>query len=198
MSRVIAVVFLALVATGCSGNGDAGPTAKPDAVVANAPQITMALGNAHVVGAAPGVTASGRVDFVTGADTLTVAGLKKDAAPFGVTEPAAMIDLLRGVVDVKAYGGAEVQGEGTKRYEVDINLPKAIAATPPTRRADLQKLNGVVGADEKLWADVFIDKSGRVRRILIPVHTASNRPYGEDQTEPQEVSVDYSNFGSAR
>ena len=195
-----ALVFVALAtgAAACDGKGDAGPTGKPDTVVRKAPDLTFATKNAHVVGAAPDVTATGRVNFVTGGDALTVRGRKRATPPFGVTEPAAVIDLLRGVVDVRGYGGAEVQGEGTKRYEVDIDLAKAIAATPEARRADLHHLDGLLGPDDELWADVFVDKAGRIRRILLPVHTASNRPYGDDQSIPQMVSVDYSNFGSIR
>ena len=185
-------------AAACAGGGDAGPTAKPDTVVAAAPDTTMAAHTARVVGAAPNVTATGRVDFLTGADRLRVRGLKPDDPPFGVEQPAAVIDLLRGVVHVRAYGGAEVQGEGTKRYEVDIDLAKAIRATPEARRADLRVLDGLVGPDDELWADVFVDRTGRVRRVLLPVHTESNRPYGDDQSIPQMVSVDYSDFGSAR
>jgi hypothetical protein len=194
-----ALLFVALVGTtpACSGNGDAGPTGHPDAVVAAAPDVTTATNSAHVVGAAPNVTATGRVDFRTGVDSLKLSGLDKAKPPFGVTQPAAVIDLLRGVVDVRAYGGAEVQGEGTKRYEVDIDLEKAIAATPEARRADLHVLDGLVGDDEEVWADVFVDRNGRVRRVLLPVHTESNRPYGDDQSIPQMVSVDYSDFGSA-
>ena len=82
-------------------------------------------------------------------------------------EPAATLDLLRGVEAVRSYGGAEVQGIGTKRYEVDIDLAKAIAATPVERRADLHLLDGKLGDDKELWADVFVDTQGRVRRILL-------------------------------
>jgi hypothetical protein len=192
-------VFVALAATACNGRGDAGPTGNPNAVVAKAPDITFATKNAHVEGAAPGVTASGRVNFATGGDDLTVRGRRKDGPPFGVTQPAAVVDLLRGVVRVRAYGGAEVQGEGTKRYEVDIDLFKAITSTPVgPRRIELHALDGLVGPDRKVWADVFIDKAGRVRRVLLPVHTQTTRPYGQSQIIPAEVSVDYSDFGGPR
>ncbi|MEY2419279.1 MAG: hypothetical protein QOG90_1959 [Actinomycetota bacterium] len=196
--RALAVLVVACAAlTACGGGGDAGPTGKPDAVVSHAPDLTMSTGTAHVLGAAPDVTATGRVNFATGADALALRGRKRAHPPFGVTEPAAVIDLLRGVVHVRAYGGAEVQGDGTKRYEVDIDLSKATAATPEARRADLHELDGLLGADRELWADVFVDKAGRIRRVLLPVHTASNRPYGDDQSIPQMVSVDYSDFGSS-
>jgi hypothetical protein len=127
----------------------------------------------------------------------SVRGLKRDAPPFGVTQPAAVVDLLRGVVHVRAYGGAEVQGEGTKRYEIDVDLAKAMAATPAGARRDvLQLLEGRLGPDDKIWGDVFIDGAGRIRRILLPVHTETDRPYGQSQIIPPMVSVDYSDFGS--
>ena len=166
--------------------------------MAAAPDVTVGTGTARVVGAAPNVTASGRVDFTTGADTLVPEGRAAEKPPFGVLHPAAVVDLLRGVVDVRAYGGAEVQGEGTKRYEVDIDLAKALAATPEERRADLRLLDGALGDDDLLWADVFIDGKGRVRRVLLPVRTEMDRPYGDDKRIPRLVSLDYSNFGSKR
>jgi hypothetical protein len=196
--RLLALFVVAALATACSGGGDAGPTGKPDAVVGHAPDRTIATKTAHVVGAGPEVTATGRVNFVTGGDALTVRGRNTASVPFGVTQPAAVIDLLRGVVDVRSYGGAEVQGEGTKRYEVNIDLGKAIAATPAPRRAELHLLDGLLGADRQLWADVFIDKAGRIRRVLLPVHTETTRPYGQSQIIPAEVSVDYSDFGSTQ
>ncbi|MEY2425071.1 MAG: hypothetical protein QOI61_643 [Actinomycetota bacterium] len=159
-----------------------------------APDVTAAEHTAHVVAAAPGVTATGLVAFETGVDDLKPEGLKRATPPFGVTDPGAVLDLLRGVVSVRSYGGVEVQGEGVKRYEVDIDLAKAISATTPARRDDLHKLDGQLGADNKLWADVFVDGKGRVRRVLLPVQTDMIRPYGDDKRIAQLVSVDYS-FG---
>lgn len=198
LPRRVAVAVAVLLAAGtgaCVGGGEPGPTAHPDKVVRAAPGITFALGAARVVGAAPGITATGSIVFATGADDLEVAGPLKTEAPFGVTEPVAVLDLLRGVVKVTSYGGAEVQGIGTKRYEVDIDLAKAIAATPEQRRADLHILDGKLGPDDELWADVFVDSQGRVRRVLLPVRTSMIRPYGDDDRIPQLVSVDYFDFG---
>jgi hypothetical protein len=90
-----------------------------------------------------------------------------------------------------------VQGEGTKQYEVDIDLFKAITSTPVgPRRETLHLLDARLGPDNQIWANVFIDKLGRVRRVLIPVRTESDRPYGQSQIIPRMVSVDYSDFGS--
>jgi hypothetical protein len=192
----LSVLAVALVGACGSGKGDPGPTGKPSDVVAAAPDITFQSLSAHVVGAAPGYNAVGLVRFGQPEPKFTITGLKKDKpAPFGVLQPGAVIDLLRGVVHVTSYGGAQVQGAGTKRYEVDIDLFKAIAATPEPRRAVLHLLDGAVGTDNQIWADVFIDSNGRVRRVLLPVHTEAERPYGEDKHIPQLVSVDYSDFG---
>ena len=196
MRRVFGLgVVAGLALLSACGNGSPGPTAAPDAVVHSAPDITLGTKTAHVVGAAPGITATGRVDFQTGVDELNVVPTPTGEVAFGVEEPAAVLDMLRGVTGVRSYGGAEVQGIGTKRYEVDIDLGKAIAKTPTARQADLHLLDGKLGKDKSLWADVFVDRQGRVRRVLLPVHTAMVRPYGEDQHIPQLVSVDYSDFG---
>lgn len=200
LRRVLLVVLVALVATACkAGNGHPGPTGKPETVVRDAPDITFATRKAHVVGAAPPhYNATGTVTFATGDAKLVLEPKTAKLPPFGVLEPVAVIDLLRGVVAVRSYGGAEVQGVGTKRYEVDIDLFKAIVATPLERRGDLHLLDGRLGDDKKLWADVFVDGAGRVRRVLLPLHTDMIRPYGSDQRIPQLVSVDYSDFGGTK
>lgn len=194
------VVLVGFVAVGCgSDDANPGPTGSPATVVSAAPDVTFATGSARVVGAAPGISATGIVMFGEPVPALTVAGPKKDqAAPYGVLQPVAVLDLLRGVVAVRSYGGAEVQGIGTKRYEVDIDIAKASKATPVDRRADLHLLDGKLGDDNLLWADVFVDGAGRVRRILLPVHTDAERPYGEDKNIPRLVSVDYSDFGDGQ
>jgi hypothetical protein len=166
--------------------------------VRQAPDITASTNTARVVTGAPGFTGTGSVEFATGAAHLVIEPPPRSEPPFGVTQPVAVLDLLRGVVDVRAYGGAEVQGTGTKRYELDISLAKAISATPPERQGPLHALDGKLGADNRVWADVFVDAGGRVRRVLLPVRTAMVRPFGQDQHIPQLVSVDYSDFGTRR
>ena len=47
----------------------------------------------------------------------------------------------------------------------------------------------------EVWADVFIDSAGRVRRVLLPAHSDMIRPYGDSQVIPQLVSVDFFDFG---
>ena len=81
---------LAFVAAACGS--DPGPTAHPDEVVRKAPDITLATKTADVVGAAPGVTATGTVAFDTGADKLVAEPPPKTAPPFGVMEPGAVLD----------------------------------------------------------------------------------------------------------
>jgi hypothetical protein len=196
LRRAVLIGVGGFVAVGCgSNNADPGPTAAPERVVAAAADATFAARTARVVGAAPGVSATGAVTFASGEDDLAGVGPNAADAPFGVLQPAAVVDLLRGVVAVRAYGGVQVQGVGAKRYEVDIDLAKAVAATPQARRAELVLLDGQVGDDGLLWADVFIDSAGRVRRMLLPVQTASERPYGDDKHIPRLVSVDFSDFG---
>lgn len=193
------MVGLSLAAAACSG-GDAGPTGLPTDVIHRTPDVTMAGKTATVIGAAPGFEATGTVDFVTGADDLKVkeSGRYGDPISFGVVEPAAALDLIRGATNIEAYGGSEVQGIGTKRYQIDIDLEKAIAATPPARHADLIGLRGKIGPNDTIWADVFVDRQGRVRRILYPVRVKEGRPYRDDDRIPKMVSVDYSDFGGGK
>lgn len=183
---------------GACAKGDAGPTAAPSEVIRATPDITLAEKTALVLGAAPGIEARGTVDFVSGADDLDVSntGEYDTTLPFGVAEPAAALDLLRGATTIEPYGGSEVQGIGTKRYQIDIDLQKAIAATPATRQRDLIGLKGKIGPNDTVWADVFVDTQGRVRRILFPVRIKEGRPYRDDKRIPKMVSVDYSDFGA--
>ncbi len=182
---------LALLATAACGRGEPGPTAPAAQVVDAAPDATLAAGDATVESTGPYVSASGTVDFATGSDDLEVAGRDQRSIPWGVVQPVATLDLLRGVVDVRSYGGAQVQGIGTKRYNADVDIAKAIAATPQARRHDLRLLLGEVGGDGQLWLDVFIATDGRVRRILLPVELASDRPAFDSKKFPQLVSVDF-------
>lgn len=179
------------------GNGDPGPAASPTSVVRAAPDATLRAASAQVSTTGPYVQARGKVTFASGADSMALKGRDTKNVPWGVNEPAAALDLLRGAVDVYAYGGAQVQGRGTKRYELILDLDKAIAATPAERQADLRLLTGKVGDDGQVWADVFVDSQSRVRRILLPVATASERPHGDSKLIPQLVSVDFFNFGKA-
>lgn len=202
MSRILrfsrrattAVALLALVAC---GKGDPGPEDSPIAVVRAAPDTTVGAGSARVSTTGPYVQATGTVTFVSGRDTMALTGRNTQAVPWGVNEPVAALDLLRGVIDVFAYGGAQVQGIGTKRYELVLDLDKAMAATPAARQADLRLLDGRIGDDGEVWADVFVDSAGRVRRILLPVATESERPHGDSKRIPQLVSIDFFHFGKA-
>jgi hypothetical protein len=186
---------IALCVLAACSKGDPGPSASPDVVVRAAPDATIASETAKVSATGPYAQASGTVTFATGTDTMTLTGRNTTNVPWGVEQPVAALDLLRGVVDVFAYGGAQVQGIGTKRYELVLNLDKALAATPAARRADLQLLEGKLGDDDEVWADVFVDSTGRVRRVLIPVKLDSERPHGDSKLIPQLVSVDYFDFG---
>jgi len=184
----------ALALGGACGRGEPGPTAAPSVVVAGAPDATFAAASATVSSAAPGVTATGRASFATGVANLKVAPARAPT-PFGVTDPIAVVDLLRGVVDVRPYGGSEVQGIGTKRYELDIDVARAVEETPVGRRAPLEAVRPRVGADGRLWAVVFVDAQGRIRRTLVPVKLDSERPAGGDKHIPEFVSVDFYEFG---
>lgn len=165
-------------------------------VVEEAPDATFAAGSATVASAAPGVTATGRASFATGVAKLTVAPAQA-RTPFGITEPIAVVDLLRGVVQVRPYGGSEVQGVGTKRYEIDIDVSHAIERTPLQRRAPLVRVAPRVGSDGRVWAVVFVDSDGRIRRTLVPVKLESERPAGHSKRIPEFVSVDFYEFGES-
>ncbi|MDQ1375610.1 MAG: hypothetical protein QOJ09_2948 [Actinomycetota bacterium] len=144
-----------------------------------------------MAGAASGVQSDGFVDLRTGTPRVTVKG-HQQANPF-LTDPALAIDLVRGAVRVVTYGGVEVTGVGTIRYELDVDPAKAVAAAPAARR---DRLAGVLPASKPFYADVYIDTQGRIRRVLLPADLSVPRQYGKSQITNEEMTVDF--FGFAR
>jgi hypothetical protein len=185
------LLLVALTAAGCGSADDAGPRGEPVGVVRRAPDRTEAAGWARVAGAASGVQSDGSVDLRTGVPQVTVKG-HQAANPF-LTDPALAIDLVRGAVRVVTYGGVEVQGVGTIRFELDVDPVKAIAGAPAARRDRLAK---VLPPQKQFYADVYIDTQGRIRRVLLPADLSVPRQYGKSQITNEEMTVDF--YGFAR
>ena len=77
--------------------------------------------------------------------------------------PLVMLDALRGVTSVESYGGNLVRGSAAFRYTTEVDLARALPATPEERRAPLQ--SALDSGATLLEVDVWIDPQGRVRRI---------------------------------
>lgn len=149
-------------------------------------------------GAAPDASSSGRVDFGPppggsgGASPAATIPLRGRGAAKGYPElanPLAMVDLVRGAVAVVSYGGVAVRGVSTFRYETVVNVERALAAVPESRRPEVTAVARALDADA-FYADVWIDAQGRVRRIQVPVTKTTVRPATRDKHIPKLITVD--------
>lgn len=187
----LSLILCALVAGACGSAEGAGPRGEPAAIVRRAPGRTVAQGRAEVAANAPGVQSAGSIDLRTGAPDVRVEGARTPNA--FVTDPVLALDVVRGAVRVRHYGGLEVQGVGTIKYELDVDPARALAATPAGRRRRLAR----VMPSRRFYADVFIDTQGRIRRVLLPVDLAVPRQYGDSKITNEEMTVDFLNFKQA-
>jgi hypothetical protein len=187
----VTLCLAAVVGAGCGSEEGSGPKGSAAAVVARAPALTRAAGAARVSGNGTGVETSGTIDLRTGVARMTTHG-HEVVAPF-LTDPALALDVVPGAVRVVSYGGVEVQGTGTIKYELDVDPAKVLAAAPAARRSRLE----AALPSKEFYADVFIDTQGRIRRILLPADLDVPRQYGKSQITNEEITVDFFEFGTA-
>ena len=184
MPRCLVVVVVAVLATG--GCGEPTSRGAPGAVVRTAPDRTFAHTAAHVEAAAPDARSQGRVSFAGAAPLRpSGAGAAKDHAE--LVRPLALVDLVRGAAEVKAYGGTAVRGVSTFRYEAVLDVDLAVRRTPEPRRAEVQDVAAQLGA-RTFYADVWVDARGRIRRVQVPVEKTRERPRGRER--PPLITVD--------
>ena len=195
MARLSALFSLAatlLSVAACGAERTGGARGTPAAVVDAAPERTLAAGAASFESSAPGAQRSGRVDFDAPPGRSTTAGpgggAAGDAYP-ELSEPRAMVDLVRGAVAVESYGGAAVRGASTFRYEAVINVERAVAETPAPRRAEVEAFAARLRS-AAFYVDLWVDQDGRLRRIQVPVEKTTRRPEARSKVLPQFVTVD--------
>jgi hypothetical protein len=220
--RATAVTLVALVLTlsGCGGDRSGGPTGRPDEVVGQAADRTLAAGTAQVKIASPQGDAAGIVDFQARSGRLTVheprqrqavsvliaagAGyLNRGSGWQGLPavvpdsllggDPFANLDLLRGAVHILSDGGAEIDGASTIRYTLTIDPERALAATPPDRRSDVRRI--LQGRRTGFTMDVWVDSLGRARRVQVPTDIQATTPVTRVDRLPVATDVDYVAFG---
>lgn len=190
---VTLAVIVSLVACGSDRTG--GPRGEPQAVVDASPDHTVAAGGAAFDATAPDAERSGTVEF--GAEPrATGPGPGRNAARHPeLTDPASVVDLVRGALASVAYGGAAVRGTSTFRYETVINVERAVAETPPEGRARMEAFAAALGAPA-FYADVWIDGEGRLRRIQVPVEKTTKRPPDRTRVLPRLVTVDFFDYAA--
>ena len=139
-----------------------GPQGDPAQIVGRAPARTVAAGRATATVATSGAQADGPVDFATGAAKMTVR--PPDATASELRDPLVALEILRHVAKITPFGGAEVRGASTIKYQLDV--------APLPDLAD--RLGGL--HRPTFYADVFVDSAGRIRRVTVPLHLDEQRP----------------------
>jgi hypothetical protein len=125
-----------------------------------------------------------------------MAGLNQLPASLQGANPLLAVDLMRGVVSIDPYGGAEVRGASTIRYTVMIDPARAVAEAPPERADALRRSMAGSGAGQ-IKAEIYIDSLGRIRRIQLPAELKAGPPATRDDGEVLGATIDYDSFGVA-
>ncbi len=193
LAPLMSALVVALVASGCGSSGPVAASAEPDVVVRSSPDRTFQAVTARVEAAAPDATSKGQVRFDGAGQRLRLAGRGAGKAYPELEEPRAVVDLVRGATMVEPYGGAAVRGASTFRYQILIDTEKAVAASPPSRQADIRAFVERLGGGV-FYADVWIDGEGRLRRVQLPLEKTARRPVRREA--PRLITVDLFDFGS--
>lgn len=176
--RTAALALIAVAAvTGCGRDRTGGPRGDSTAIVVNAPEVTVHAGRARIDVAAPGATSVGNADLATGQVNMDVRPPTGTAAE--LRDPLVALDVVRHVVTVVPFGGAEVRGASTIKYLLDVAPPPELAT----------KLGGL--HRDTFYADVFIDSAGRIRRVTLPVDLDARRPSDTNEILAKLVTVDF-------
>jgi hypothetical protein len=157
-------------------------------VVGAAADATLRAMRASVEAATSDTTSTGWVDLARRQVHVAVAGRQAGRPPALLIDPLLAVEVLRGATNVVEYGGVEVRGASTIRYQFDVD---------PTRAT----LGGLVTElrSPRFYADAWIDGQGRVRQVLVPANINETRPRRRSTRVPQVITVqffDYAQEGS--
>lgn len=180
------LVFVAIALAGCGADRSGGPRGDATAIVSHAPDRTTAARTAKVAVATPTATADGAIDLASGAAQMRVRPV--DAHEPELTQPALALDVVRAIASVVPYGGAEVRGASTIKYEVDVAPSEELVA----------KLGGSGLRGDTFYADVYIDSQGRIRRVTLPIDLNEKRPSDTRKILAKLVTIDFYDFGASR
>lgn len=188
MARLFALftlVAISLSVAACGADRTGGPKGAPAEVVGAAADRTLAAGEASFDVSAPDARRSGTIRFASPPEPPAAAGPYPE-----LDDPASVVDLVRGALAVESYGGAAVRGASTFRYELVINVERAVVESPAARRPAMEEFARRLGA-AAFYADVWIDADGRLRRVQVPVDKSTERPAARSRALPALVTVDF-------
>lgn len=182
-----AVVVAALAACGEGRTG--GPRGEPEAVVRSSPDRTFAATAVSLDASAADAQSTARVVLADPPDALEVRGPGPVAKYPELADPLALVDMVRGAIAVESYGGQAIRGVSSFRYELVVNVDRALAVSPAGRRDEVAALAARMGSPS-FYADVWVDGDGRLRRVQVPVDKATERPGNRDRNTPAVITVD--------
>jgi len=178
---------------GACGGGSGVSRGTPEAAVRAAPDRTFGASSAQVEAAAPDASSAGTVRFAGPAPELQPTGPGAGTNYPELRDPLAMVDLVRGALEVVSYGGTAVRDASTFRYETVIDVEAAVRATPEARKASVRATADRLGSPA-FYADVWVDTDGRIRRVQVPVEKTTKRPGNRDRSKPRLITVDFFAF----
>jgi hypothetical protein len=184
IASLAAFALAVAAAAGCGADRTGGPKGDPTTIVSTSPDRTIAAGTARVDVAIPGATAAGTIDFRDGRADLRVQ--PPSATAHELRNPLVALDVVRAAVKVTPYGGAEVRGASTIKYELEVAPAEALEAA----------LGGGLTGDT-FYADVFIDAQRRIRRVSIPLDLNERRPSRTNRILAKLATIDFHDFAPA-
>jgi hypothetical protein len=103
------------------------------------------------------------------------------------SNPSDFLQALKGVGTSKVLGQEDIGGAATTHYQATIDLTKAADRIPDKKTADSVKQMIASSGANSMPVDVWIDRSGRVRRE----HVAVNAGGGS-----MDMTISYTRFGA--
>lgn len=121
----------------------------------------------------------------------------------GASDPAAMLQFLRGAGDVTEVGREEIRGAQTTHYRGSYTLRQALDAAPEAQRTDVQKAMDNLGLtdeafDQPIPYDVWIGDDGFVRRFDMKMDMTKLAPSAAvEGLGDVTVTTEFHDFGTA-
>jgi hypothetical protein len=142
------------------------------------------------------------LDVLTGSSNWLSASpedLGQDAGSLGLGagafDPAALLDVLRGVADDVTEAGTDtVRGVATTKYTATISLADALAQAPADQRERLQAQLDQLGTDASMPVTVWVDEDGLPRRMTMDL-TGLAGPGTDAEGAAVAITIEYFDYG---
>ncbi len=113
----------------------------------------------------------------------------------GESDPTQVVELLRGATErVEEVGTETVRGARTSRYEIVLDLRRAVEQASDSARASVETLISRARS-MRVPADVWIDDEGRMRKLTYAVALASSGASSGDGDSSMTVTMELYEFG---